>query len=121
LALEGVQRRFTRLVPGMRGLTYEDRLVIDTLKEVEPTRKCYRMVGGVLVERTVKEVLPALEINKEQLAKLIDSFATQMVSKGKELNEFRAKHDIRLVNEEKMSRESEGAGKSGSAGVLVSE
>uniref|UniRef100_A0A4W3H3U0 Reverse transcriptase domain-containing protein n=1 Tax=Callorhinchus milii TaxID=7868 RepID=A0A4W3H3U0_CALMI len=26
LALEGVQRRFTRLVPGMRGLTYEDRL-----------------------------------------------------------------------------------------------
>eukprot|EP00062_Callorhinchus_milii_P007537 gi/632949568/ref/XP_007890227.1/ PREDICTED: prefoldin subunit 2-like [Callorhinchus milii] len=56
-----------------------------------------------------------------QLAKLIDSFATQMVSKGKELNEFRAKHNIRLVNEEKMSRESEGAGKSGSAGVLVSE
>ena len=44
-------------------------LVIDTLKEVDETRKCYRMVGGVLVERTVKEVLPALENNKEQVSK----------------------------------------------------
>lgn len=45
-------------------------LVIDTLKEVDETRKCYRMVGGVLVERTVKEVLPALENNKEQVSKI---------------------------------------------------
>lgn len=44
-------------------------LVIDTLKEVDETRKCYRMVGGVLVERTVKEVLPALENNKEQVSR----------------------------------------------------
>lgn len=42
-------------------------LVIETLREVDPTRKCYRMVGGILVERTVKEVLPALESNKEQV------------------------------------------------------
>lgn len=44
-------------------------LVIDTLKEVGETRRCYRMVGGVLVERTVKEVLPALESNKEQVSR----------------------------------------------------
>lgn len=42
-------------------------LVIDTLKDVDPSRKCFRLVGGVLVERTVKEVLPALESNKEQV------------------------------------------------------
>uniref|UniRef100_A0A8C4XY66 Prefoldin subunit 2 n=1 Tax=Gopherus evgoodei TaxID=1825980 RepID=A0A8C4XY66_9SAUR len=43
----------------------EHSLVIDMLRDVDPTRKCYRMVGGVLVERTIKEVLPALESNKE--------------------------------------------------------
>ena len=43
------------------------RLVIDTLKDVDPDRKCFRMVGGVLVERTVKEVLPALINNREQV------------------------------------------------------
>lgn len=41
--------------------------MIETLREVDPTRKCYRMVGGILVERTVKEVLPALEGNREQV------------------------------------------------------
>ena len=60
-------------------------LVIDTLKEVDETRKCYRMVGGVLVERTVKEVLPALENNKEQVSKNphIDALSNQGVRKGR--------------------------------------
>lgn len=43
------------------------RLVIDVLKDVEGERRCFRLVGGVLVERTVKEVLPALEHNREQV------------------------------------------------------
>ena len=40
--------------------------MIETLNEVDGNRKCFRMVGGVLVERTVKEVLPSLENNKEK-------------------------------------------------------
>ena len=43
-------------------------MVIETLKEVEKDRKCFRMIGGVLVERTVNEVLPALEQNREQVS-----------------------------------------------------
>ena len=37
------------------------------LKDVEGERRCFRLVGGVLVERTVKEILPALEHNREQV------------------------------------------------------
>lgn len=48
------------------------RLVIDTLKDVDASRKCFRLVGGVLVERTVKEVLPALESNKEQVIIMVN-------------------------------------------------
>lgn len=43
------------------------RLVLTTLNEAleaEPDRKCFRLVGGVLVERTVKDVVPALETNR---------------------------------------------------------
>lgn len=43
-------------------------LVIDTLQDVDPSRKCFRLVEGILVERTVKEVLPALENNKEEVS-----------------------------------------------------
>lgn len=43
------------------------RIVIDTLKEVDGDRKCFNMIGGVLCERTVKEVLPILISNQEQV------------------------------------------------------
>ena len=41
----------------------EHKLVIDTLSKLEPERKAFRLVGGVLVERTVEEVLPAVTQN----------------------------------------------------------
>lgn len=46
------------------------RLVIDTLKDLDPERKCFRMIGGVLVERNVKEVLAALRTNEEGVCAL---------------------------------------------------
>ncbi|KAG8430499.1 hypothetical protein GDO86_020490, partial [Hymenochirus boettgeri] len=100
-------------------------LVIDTLKDVDHSRKCYRMVGGVLVERTVKEVLPALENNKEQIQKVLGSLNTQLQAKGRELNEFREKHNIRIMGEDETKQQSKdnddaSGSKSSSAGVLVS-
>ncbi|NWT06814.1 PFD2 protein, partial [Mionectes macconnelli] len=128
-----VVSRFNRLRQDQRGLASkaaelelelnEHSLVIETLREVDPTRKCFRMVGGVLVERTVKEVLPALESNKEQISKLIEALAQQLQAKGRELNEFRERHNIRLVGEEEPKgppRDGPEGGKGGSAGVLVS-
>ena len=40
---------------------------MEALKEVDGSRKCFRLVGGVLVERTVNEVLPALTTNYDQV------------------------------------------------------
>ncbi|XP_024290312.1 prefoldin subunit 2 isoform X2 [Oncorhynchus tshawytscha] len=103
----------------------EHSLVIETLKDVDPTRKCFRLVGGVLVERTVKEVLPALGSNKEQISKIVESLNIQMQTKGRELTEYREKYNIRLVGEGeegqgKSAATSNGGGSKGGAGVLVS-
>ena len=45
-------------------------LVVETLKDMDPSRKCFRMVSGVLVERTVGEVLPALRSNRDKVISL---------------------------------------------------
>ncbi|RMZ93146.1 prefoldin subunit 2 [Brachionus plicatilis] len=96
-------------------------LVIETLKEVEKERKCFRMIGGVLVERTVGEVLPALEQNKEQITRLIDNLQSQIVAKGKEINDFREKHNIRFQGENENSQKTatEQSTQAKSSGVLV--
>jgi prefoldin subunit 2 len=41
----------------------EHELVVNQLRPLDKGRKAYRLVGGVLVERTVGEVIPALEDN----------------------------------------------------------
>ena len=45
----------------------EHQAVIKALDQLDPNRKCFRLVGEVLVERTVQEVLPAVKNNAEQL------------------------------------------------------
>lgn len=52
----------------------EHKLVIDTLAKVEPERKAFRLVGGILVERTVEEVLPAVSQNYDGVSYFINSF-----------------------------------------------
>lgn len=41
----------------------EHRLVVEALSKLESDRKAFRLVGGVLVERTVGEVLPTVTQN----------------------------------------------------------
>ncbi|KAI4281492.1 MAG: hypothetical protein L6R35_005638 [Caloplaca aegaea] len=53
------------------------RLVLETLTPLPKDRKCFRMINGVLVERTVKDVLPALQTNADGLKKLLDELVKQ--------------------------------------------
>lgn len=78
---------------------YYFRTVIDTLKSVEEDRKCFRLIGGVLCERTVKDVLPQLNDAKEQLEQLIAQRQEQLTAKGVEINKFREKHNIKIKGE----------------------
>jgi chaperonin cofactor prefoldin len=56
---------------------HEHELVLSAMVALEPTRKCFRLVGGVLVERTVAEVHPAVTSNKEKIKSVIESLRYQ--------------------------------------------
>jgi polyhydroxyalkanoate synthesis regulator phasin len=49
------------------------------------------MINGVLVERTVKEVVPALETNSEGLKKVLDELVIQYKSKQDEMEKWKVR------------------------------
>merc|ERR1712062_324777 len=63
------QRQLQQKLAELRQERGEHELVAETLKKAEPERKAWRLVGGVLTERTVGEVLPALLTQIENINK----------------------------------------------------
>ncbi|XP_034934154.1 prefoldin subunit 2 [Chelonus insularis] len=95
-ALRNDQRLMATKLSEMEMELNEHKIVIDTLKTVDPKRKCYRMIGGVLCEQTVEEVFPGLVTNKDRLIKVIETLNDQIEKKGKEINEYKEKHNITI-------------------------
>ncbi|XP_020277911.1 prefoldin subunit 2 [Pseudomyrmex gracilis] len=106
-SLRNEQRLLASKLSEMEMELNEHKIVIDTLKNVDPKRKCYKMIGGVLCERTVEDVMPALVTNKEQLLKVIDTLNEQLAKKGVEINEYKDKHNIRIKGQDDLPQEEE--------------
>jgi prefoldin subunit 2 len=66
-----------------------NRLVLETLEPLSEDRKCFRLINGVLVERTVKDVVPALKTNQEGLRKVLDDLVKQYKTKQDDLEKWK--------------------------------
>ncbi|KAI4323699.1 hypothetical protein L6164_023284 [Bauhinia variegata] len=97
----------------------EHSLVINAIQPLDLSRQCYWMIGGVLVERTIKEVLPAVQRNKEGLEEVIARLNEALEKKKKEIAELESKYKIRIRKPDAEVKD-DTARKEGSAqGVLV--
>lgn len=97
----------------------EHSLVINAIQPLEPSRRCYRMIGGVLVERTIKEVLPAVQRNKEGLEEVVARLNEALERKKKEIAEFEAKYKIKIRKSDSETNDDSGRKEVSSQGVLV--
>ena len=126
----------------------EHELVMKALEPLDPDRKCFRMIGNVVVERTVGEVLPAVLKNRDQvrgpppfplrpraaaaaapaltharppraqIKGTMDGFTEMLSSKQKEADEFASKHKIQSTGRAPAAKEA-AADEAGSQGVLI--
>lgn len=67
------------------------RLVLETLEPLPGDRKCFRMINGVLTERTVKEVVPILQTNSDGLKKALEELVKQYKSKQDEMEKWKVR------------------------------
>ncbi|KAH8602564.1 Prefoldin beta-like protein [Bisporella sp. PMI_857] len=77
----------------------EHKLVLETLQPLPADRKCFRMINGVLVERTVKDVIPALKTNSEGLKKVLEELVRQYNTKQMEMEKWKKKNNIQVVQQ----------------------
>ncbi len=74
----------------------KNRMVLDTLEKMEGERTCFRLVGGVLVQRQVAQVLPALQQNMDGIVNIMKQLALNYKSKEDELLAHQKKYNIKV-------------------------
>lgn len=112
-----VSQLFTKL-NDLENQKAEHKLVIDAIKDLDPKRKCFRLIGGVLVERTVQDTLPAVNEHMEKLANVMEKLTEQRDTKIEKVEELQKKYNIRVKGEEGPG-DGGGGGGGESQGVLA--
>ncbi|KAF1780207.1 hypothetical protein JG687_00005518 [Phytophthora cactorum] len=95
-SLRAEVRQMAEKISELEVETTEHDRVIQTLNELPNDRKAYRMVGGVLVERTVQEVLPAVTANRDGIAQVLAQLNENIKQKEKAADEWQRKYNIQV-------------------------
>lgn len=74
----------------------ETKLVAEALRQTDPERKCYRSQGGILIEKKVKDVIPALEESKGHLETMVAGAKKEITDKGKAIQAFMTENNIQI-------------------------
>ncbi|KAL7518058.1 hypothetical protein ACHAWX_002916 [Stephanocyclus meneghinianus] len=77
----------------------EHALVEETLQPLDPDRRAFRLVGGVLVEQTVREVLPPVKMHQTNVRKLFEVKKRKFRLQEKGAAVWKAKYNIKTQEE----------------------
>lgn len=77
----------------------EHEVVLKTLENTDPSRKCYRMVGGALVETDVETTIPILDTKKQNLIKTVSTMKSELIKTAKEFEKWKKDNKIQVVRQ----------------------
>jgi len=84
-------------------------LVLSTLRplvKTAPERTCYRLIGGILTERTVQDVVPTLETNFGGIKEVLESLMKTYKGKETDFSDFQKEYGIQVRSANPSARES---------------
>jgi len=70
--------------------------VLETISTLADDRKCYRLVGEILVQTTIGEARPALKSQLENLKEVVETFKQKTEMKSKEIQQFQVDNKIQI-------------------------
>ena len=80
----------------------EHTIVLDKIKPLDPDRIGYRLIGGVLVEKPLKEIIPAVEQNEVGIRAVVKQLGQRLEAKESETRAWKEKYNIRLQTEKEV-------------------
>lgn len=102
----------------------ENELVIESISKLEDTRKCWRLVNGVLIEKTKVEVVPEMRVVINNLNSVINQITTSLQAVRNEIKNLESAYDHIMKAAKASATANRGqeiatAGQSNKGGVLV--
>ena len=70
--------------------------VLETIEKLNDDRKCFRLVGEVLVQSTIGEARPALKQQIENLKEIVQTMKQKVEMKDKEILQFQKDNKIQF-------------------------
>ncbi|KAJ1620555.1 Prefoldin [Pavlovales sp. CCMP2436] len=117
--LQDERKSIVAKITELDGEHTEHNLVISTLEGLPGDRRCFRMIGDVLVERNNAEVLAAVIGNRDNLKKIMEEMANVLKNKELELLDHVKTNNIRRTSDLPAKAQQAQAPAPMSAGVLV--
>jgi len=65
---------------------------------MDPNRRTYQLINGVLVETTIEEVLPKVEANKDGLYSITQNLQEKLDKLSKEINIYQVRIKFRIID-----------------------
>jgi len=119
-AHQQADRERNTLITKLSELQQESRehlLVLEAFEKVEPTRRCFRLIGGVLVEQNVGDVKGPLTDNMKRLNDYISKLEEVLKEKSERIQSLVQQSNKIAKSEAALAREAPRA--SSNRGVLV--
>merc|ERR1712072_710098 len=116
-----VKNEYTALFKSVISLEEDKKehlLVYDTIKDLDVGRKCWRMVGGVMVERTIGEIMPPLKQKIDaEISEKLKLYNEKLSTKEKQMVEIEKEFGIVTKKEGQPATETLMEEKKGGVGV----
>ncbi|KAI9727977.1 MAG: hypothetical protein M1828_005382 [Chrysothrix sp. TS-e1954] len=77
----------------------EHKLVLEQLAPLPQDRKCFRLISGVLVERTIKDISPTLKATSENLKTVLEDLLKQYKKQQDEMEKWKKKNNVQVVQQ----------------------